>query len=246
MDITKTIKVLNKQFSSADLSEVLTFLLEKYDKKVILASSLGLEDQVLTHSLLSLNKEARIFVLDTLRLNDETYDVLNETKKKYQFEYEIYYPNKRAVNKLIQEKGINSFYESIANRKECCAIRKLEPLQRVLKTVDVWITGLRKDQSITRINMELFEYDEQHNILKVNPLINWSYDDVWEAINQYDIPYNKLHDKGYPSIGCDPCTRAIKLGEDLRAGRWWWEAADQKECGLHDNKRGKKEKIKII
>ena len=246
MDIKKTIKVLNKQFSSADLSEVLTFLLEKYDKKVILASSLGLEDQVLTHSLLSLNKEARIFVLDTLRLNDETYDVLNETKKKYQFEYEIYYPNKRAVNKLIQEKGINSFYESIANRKECCAIRKLEPLQRVLKTVDVWITGLRKDQSITRINMELFEYDEQHNILKVNPLINWSYDDVWEAINQYDIPYNKLHDKGYPSIGCDPCTRAIKLGEDLRAGRWWWEAADQKECGLHDNKRGKKEKIKII
>ncbi len=233
MDIKKTIKVLNKQFSSADLSEVLTFLLEKYDKKVILASSLGLEDQVLTHSLLSLNKEARIFVLDTLRLNDETYDVLNETKKKYQFEYEIYYPNKRAVNKLIQEKGLNSFYESIANRKECCAIRKLEPLQRVLKTVDAWITGLRKDQSITRINMELFEYDEQHNILKVNPLINWSYDDVWEAINQYDIPYNKLHDKGYPSIGCEPCTRAIKLGEDLRAGRWWWEAADQKECGLH-------------
>ena len=246
MDIKKTIKVLNKQFSSADLSEVLTFLLEKYDKKVILASSLGLEDQVLTHSLLSLNKEARIFVLDTLRLNDETYDVLNETKKKYQFEYEIYYPNKRAVNKLIQEKGLNSFYESIANRKECCAIRKLEPLQRVLKTVDAWITGLRKDQSITRINMELFEYDEQHNILKVNPLINWSYDDVWEAINQYDIPYNKLHDKGYPSIGCDPCTRAIKLGEDLRAGRWWWEAADQKECGLHNNNRGKKEKIKII
>ncbi len=246
MDIKKTIKVLNKQFSSADLSEVLTFLLEKYDKKVILASSLGLEDQVLTHSLLSLNKEARIFVLDTLRLNDETYDVLNETKKKYQFEYEIYYPNKRAVNKLTKEKGVNSFYESITNRKECCAIRKLEPLQRVLKTVDVWITGLRKDQSITRINMELFEYDEQHNILKVNPLINWSYDDVWEAINQYDIPYNKLHDKGYPSIGCDPCTRAIKLGEDLRAGRWWWEAADQKECGLHNNKRGKKEKIKII
>ncbi|MBE32809.1 phosphoadenylyl-sulfate reductase [bacterium] len=246
MDIKKTIKVLNKQFSSADLSEVLTFLLEKYDKKVILASSLGLEDQVLTHRLLSLNKEARIFVLDTLRLNDETYDVLNETKKKYQFEYEIYYPNKRAVNKLTKEKGVNSFYESITNRKECCAIRKLEPLQRVLKTVDVWITGLRKDQSITRINMELFEYDEQHNILKVNPLINWSYDDVWEAINQYDIPYNKLHNKGYPSIGCDPCTRAIKLGEDLRAGRWWWEAADQKECGLHNNKRGKKKKIKII
>ncbi len=246
MDITKTIKVLNKQFSSADLSEVLTFLLEKYDKKVILASSLGLEDQVLTHSLLSLNKEARIFVLDTLRLNDETYDVLNETKKKYQFEYEIYYPNKRAVNKLTKEKGVNSFYESIENRKECCAIRKLEPLQRVLKTVDVWITGLRKDQSITRKNMKLFEYDEQYNILKINPLINWSYDDVWEAVNQYDIPYNKLHDKGYPSIGCDPCTRAIKLGEDLRAGRWWWEAADQKECGLHNNNRGKKEKIKII
>ena len=246
MDIKKTIKVLNKQFSSADLSEVLTFLLEKYDKKVILASSLGLEDQVLTHSLLSLNKEARIFVLDTLRLNDETYDVLNETKKKYQFEYEIYYPNNDAVNKLTKEKGVNSFYESISNRKECCAIRKLEPLKRVLKTVDAWITGLRKDQSITRINMELFEYDEQHNILKVNPLINWSYDDVWEAINQYDIPYNKLHDKGYPSIGCDPCTRAIKLGENLRAGRWWWEAADQKECGLHNNKRGKKKKIKII
>jgi len=246
MDIKKTIKVLNKQFSSADLSEVLTFLLEKYDKKVILASSLGLEDQVLTHSLLSLNKEARIFVLDTLRLNDETYDVLNETKKKYQFEYEIYYPNKRAVNKLIQEKGLNSFYESIANRKECCGIRKLEPLQRVLKTVDAWITGLRKDQSITRKNMKLFEYDEQYNILKINPLINWSYDDVWKAINQYDIPYNKLHDKGYPSIGCEPCTRAIKLGEDLRAGRWWWEAADQKECGLHNNNRGKKKKIKII
>lgn len=230
------INQLNSEFRNATLIEVLAYVLDRFQDNVILASSLGLEDQILTHFVQRHSKKARIMVLDTLRLNQETYDLLKQMQEEYQVTYEIYYPNNDAVEALVSTKGTHSFYESIENRKECCHIRKIEPLTRVLKTVDAWITGLRKDQSVTRQDMALFEYDQTHKILKVNPLIHWDYETVRNVIKAEKIPYNALHDQGYPSIGCEPCTRAVKEGEDIRAGRWWWEAADQKECGLHSKK----------
>ena len=227
------INQLNQQFSQASLSDVLAYLLDRFQDKIILASSLGLEDQILTYYIQQHSNKARIMVLDTLRLNQETYDLLKRMQDEYQIKYEIYYPNNDAVKDLVAKKGMHSFYESIENRKECCQIRKIEPLKRVLKTVEAWITGLRKEQSVTRQDMTLFECDHTHDILKINPLIHWNYETVLKVIKNKKIPYNILHDQGYPSIGCEPCTRAIKEGEDIRAGRWWWEAADQKECGLH-------------
>ncbi len=227
------VEQLNKEFKTSSIKEVLRFILEKYGSKSILASSLGLEDQLLTYEWLSISPNARIFVLDTGRLNQETYDVMESTMKQYSFNYEVYQPDASDIKQLIEEKGHFSFYKSIENRKECCYLRKTKQLNKVLKTVDVWITGLRIEQSVTRKNIDLFEIDTAHNILKVNPLINWTYNEVYKDINAKDIPYNVLHDKGYPSIGCEPCTRAIKDGEDSRAGRWWWEAPEQKECGIH-------------
>ena len=232
---------LNKQFQKSSLEEVLTFVLNTYSDRIAMASSLSLEDQLLTFFAIKINPETRIFILDTLRLNKETYDVVDKTTKKYDFNYEIYYPNKIAIKKLEKQKGKFSFYESIKNRKECCAIRKTEPLLRVLKTVDAWITGIRKEQAKSRVNMELFEYDQENNLLKINPLLHWTYDQVFTQVKKLKIPYNTLHEKGYPSIGCEPCTRAIKTGDDSRAGRWWWENDElQKECGLHVNKTEKK------
>ncbi|MDC0036729.1 phosphoadenylyl-sulfate reductase [bacterium] len=227
------IDALNKQYKNASLEEVLTYAIDTFKNKCVLASSLGLEDQLLTYHFLKRNPKARIFVLDTGRLHQETYNTITQTMNQYRFNYEIYYPDTDAVEKMISKKGPNSFYESIENRKECCNIRKTEPLKRVLKTASAWITGLRRDQSITRKDMLLFEEDKTFGILKINPLINWTYQDIWEHIKKYKIPYNMLHDKGFPSIGCDPCTRAIKPEEDIRAGRWWWEDESQKECGLH-------------
>ena len=242
------IESLNNRFHTASLHEVLEFVFKTYDKHAILASSLGLEDQLLSHEWLSINAKARIFVLDTGRLNKETYDVIDKMQEKYKFDYEIYHPIQADVNTYVNTKGLNAFYERVDYRKECCHIRKTEPLGRVLKTVSVWITGLRIKQSVTRQEMQLFEYDRAHNILKVNPLIHWDFDAVFSRVKELKIPYNILHNKGYPSIGCEPCTRAIKEGEDKRAGRWWWENPDQKECGIHivDGKivRNKSEKNK--
>lgn len=232
-NINDYVNSLNDTYKNASLTEILTFLDTSFKANVILASSLGLEDQLLTHEWLGINSSARIFVLDTGRLNEETYNVMEETMQTYSFKYEILHPNEDEIQNLLSSKGSFSFYDSIENRKECCDIRKTKPLQNILKTVDAWITGLRKQQSITRTNLNLFEFDETHNIIKINPLLNWDFDSVFNEVKMKKIPYNVLHDKGYPSIGCDPCTRAIKSGEDLRAGRWWWESADQKECGIH-------------
>lgn len=224
---------LNNQFENKSLQDVLAFVFKTFKNKVVLASSLGLEDQLLTYYSINTDKKARVFVLDTGRLNQETYDVMDKTRKKYNFDYEVYYPDTSSVEQLLRTKGPNSFYESIENRKQCCSIRKTEPLKRVLKTADAWITGLRKAQSITREAMKLFETDIANNCIKINPLLKWSYTDVLNEIKRLNIPYNSLHDNGYPSIGCAPCTRAIKPGEDIRAGRWWWESPESKECGLH-------------
>ena len=212
---------------------ILSSFHDTYGDDLVLASSLGAEDQVLTHMLLKINPKARIFVLDTGRLHQETYDVMALTMARYGMRYEVHFPDRDAVETLVSEKGPNSFYESLENRKACCAIRKVAPLRRALQGVDAWVTGQRKDQSTTRTTLEEIEWDGAHHCIKLNPLADWTHADVWAYIEEHDIPVNYLHKKGYPSIGCAPCTRAVKPGEDQRAGRWWWESSDGKECGLH-------------
>lgn len=203
------------------------------NQKVALASSLGAEDQVLTDMVLKTDSEAKIFTLDTGRLHQETYDVISEVRKKYNYTIEILFPERESVEEMVNQNGPNLFFESIENRKLCCSVRKVQPLQRKLRTLDAWICGLRKEQSQNRNTVEVIEWDEGNQLFKVNPLINWNSDAVWTYLKEHQVPYNQLHDKGFPSIGCAPCTRAIQPGEDFRAGRWCWEAEDAKECGLH-------------
>jgi len=227
------ILVLNDQFKEADPIEVLTYFINKYGDKIALSSSLGAEDQVLTQMVMSVSDKARIFTLDTGRLFSETYELIDRTSKKYKTKLEVFFPQADAVQKMVQAKGINLFYDSIENRKECCYHRKLEPLKRAFEGLDAWICGLRAEQSVTRTDIQVVEWDENNNIVKINPLANWTEKQVWDYIKEKGIPYNPLHDKNYPSIGCQPCTRAILEGEDIRAGRWYWENPETKECGLH-------------
>ena len=223
----------NKRFENADPTDVLSFFLNEFDKEIALSTSLGLEDQVLTHMVHALNPKAKVFTLDTGRLFPETYDLIDRTSRKYKMNIQVFFPDQEEVETMVAENGINLFYNSIEKRKQCCGIRKLNPLARALSSLHVWITGLRRDQSITRNEVRMVEWDELNNLIKLNPLINWTEKEVWDFINKHNIPYNPLHRKGFASIGCQPCTRAIVEGEDLRAGRWWWENPDTKECGLH-------------
>ena len=225
-------KKLNEELKNSSAKEVVEYFLGNFEN-VALSSSLAVEDQVLTDLLLKTDKNAKIFTLDTGRLHPETYDVMDATNLKYGIKIDVFFPQIDKVQELYQTQGINGHYESIEKRKNCCNIRKIEPLTRALKDIQVWITGLRASQSVTRIDMPLVEWDENFKVIKVNPIINWSEEDVWTYIKTNKVPYNKLHDKGFPSIGCAPCTRAIKEGEDIRAGRWWWENPEHKECGLH-------------
>jgi phosphoadenosine phosphosulfate reductase len=163
----------------------------------------------------------------------ESYDLLEVTRQRYKVQIKVFFPQQKAVEDMVNRKGINLFYESVENRKLCCHIRKIEPLKRALENVDVWISGLRREQSVTREDLALVEWDNLNHKIKLNPLINWTSTDLWDYIRQNNIPYNPLHDQGYPSIGCQPCTRAVEPGEDIRAGRWWWEHPELKECGLH-------------
>jgi phosphoadenosine phosphosulfate reductase len=230
----KLVREYNERFMNESPMKVLEFFLKEYSGKIALASSLGAEDQVLTHMVLSIDPSLKIFTLDTGRLFPETYDLIDRTNSRFNFKMEVCFPAAKKVEKMVREKGINLFYESIQNRKQCCYIRKIEPLHRALEGYEMWITGLRKDQSITRNNNSLVELDENnHGLIKLNPLINWTEKMVWNYIEEYNIPYNKLHDQGFPSIGCQPCTRAVEPGEDVRSGRWWWELPEHKECGLH-------------
>jgi phosphoadenosine phosphosulfate reductase len=224
---------LNKRFKDARPEEVLDFVLNEHKCKAAFSTSLGAEDQVVTHMMVEADDCAKIFTLDTGRQFYEIYDTLDKTNARYGISIDVVFPDAREVEKMVKEKGINLFYESVENRKECCNIRKLKPLKRALKDYDVWITGIRRDQSVTREDMQLFEWDDELNLVKVNPLINWSEKDVWDFIRKNKVPYNILHDKGYPSIGCAPCTRAVEKGENPRNGRWWWENPETKECGLH-------------
>ena len=225
-------KELNQQLKGKTAQEVVAYFLDNY-KEVALSSSLAAEDQALSDVILKHDKSARIFTLDTGRLHPETYDVMDATNLKYNIKIDVYFPNEQSVQELYKTQGVNGHYESIEKRKHCCFVRKIEPLKRALKGLDIWFTGLRASQSVTRTEMPLVEYDANFDVIKVNPLIDWNEEDVWTYIKENKVPYNKLHDQGFPSIGCAPCTRAVKDGEDIRAGRWWWENPEHKECGLH-------------
>jgi len=223
----------NKQVSGKPAQEVLRFFADKFKGKIALSTSLGLEDQVLTHMVAEIDPSMRVFTLDTGRLFPETYDLMDTTSKKYNIRLEVFFPNAAEVEKMVNQKGINLFYDSIENRKQCCRLRKLVPLARAMQGLDAWITGLRREQSVTREDMQVVEWDENNQKLKINPLIDWSEQQAWDYVKEHRIPVNPLHKKGFASIGCQPCTRAIEPGEDIRAGRWWWENPDTKECGLH-------------
>ena len=214
--------------------EVLKWAIDNLHPKIAMASSFGAEDAAVIDMMMKINPKARIFTLDTGRLNQETYDVMDEIRGKYNINIEVMFPDQREVEQMVRVNGMNLFYQSMGNRKLCCGIRKVHPLNKMLATLDGWITGLRNDQTQNRAGAKKIEIDDQHNgMIKINPIIDWSWEQTWDYIKTNNIPYNKLHDKGYPSIGCEPCTRAIKPGEPLRAGRWWWETDPEKECGLH-------------
>ena len=211
----------------------------------VFASSLAAEDMVLTDLILKAGLPIGIFSLDTGRLHPETLDVLGKVKATYGYDIALYTPQPQAVDAYVAVNGMNAFYDSVEMRRECCRIRKVEPLGRALAGNKAWVTGQRRAQSTTRAELHVQEDDPAHGMTKFNPLADWSEDDVWNYIRANDVPYNALHDQGYPSIGCAPCTRAVQPGEDVRAGRWWWENPDSKECGLH-MVEGKLSRIKSV
>lgn len=227
------IKELIQRIEKLSIEETMGLLVDLFPNEVIFSTSFGQEDQVITQKIAKNKLPIEIFTLDTGRLFYETYDLWSKTIVKYGVSIKPYYPNTAAVEDLVSSNGINGFYQSVENRKSCCYVRKVEPLKRALQGNKVWITGLRAEQSPNRQNMQLLEWDEGNQILKYNPLLHWSMEEMLGYIKEEGIPYNTLHDKGFVSIGCAPCTRAITPGEDARAGRWWWEAS-QKECGLHE------------
>lgn len=205
----------------------------EFPGKVVFSTSFSFEDQAITHAILDAKLPVEIFTLDTGRMFAETYSVWNSTNERYQTHIKAFYPDQSALEKFVEEKGPNSFYESVDNRKSCCYIRKVEPLKRALAGKELWITGLRAEHSPDRKDLPMVEWDESNQVIKYHPLLHLTTEQVREYIKENKVPYNPLHDRGFVSIGCAPCTRAIKPGEDFRAGRWWWEDADKKECGLH-------------
>lgn len=233
-------KLLNNAkevLENLELKNALHLLTDEFPGDVVFSSSFGQEDMVLTDIIFRNDIPIEIFTLDTGRLFQETYDLMDLTRARYNKEFKIYFPDAEDVEEYVNTKGMNAFYESVENRKECCFIRKVKPLKRALHGKKVWVTGLRAEQSENRAHLPVWEWDEGFNIYKFNPLLDWSYDKVLEYIKLYHVPYNKLHDKGFISIGCAPCTRAILPGEHPRAGRWWWENS-KKECGLHSHQPG--------
>lgn len=218
----------------ADAGAVLSWAEERFGAGAVIASSFGVEDVVLIDLAHRHAPSLRVFTLDTGRLHPETYQVMEEVRRRYRIAIDSFFPDRAAVERLTREKGFFSFRQSIGERKECCAIRKLEPLSRALAGRKAWITGLRREQSVTRAGVGVIERDAAHGgMVKLNPLAAWTEAQVWEYARRHDVPVNALHEQGYPSIGCAPCTRAIEAGEDVRAGRWWWEEPEHKECGLH-------------
>jgi len=235
---------LEKELTGKEIVNQLQYLIERFPGEVIISSSFGLEDQAITHFIAKNNLEVKVFTLDTGRMFPETYSTWSRTVEKYNFNISAYYPDADSLQTFITQKGPNSFYESVDNRKQCCFIRKVEPLQRALKGYKIWITGIRAEQSNNRQDMPMLEWDEVNHIIKFHPLLSWTWGQVKQFVSRNDVPYNPLHDKGFVSIGCAPCTRATKPGEDFRAGRWWWEDSTKKECGLHIHVHEEEEEVK--
>ncbi len=237
MDLQKTANQYNAELAEKTIVEQLQFLASKHPGKVVFTTSFGYEDQVITDMIFANDIDIKVITLDTGRLFPETYKVFRSTVERYKKEIRVYFPPTEEVEALVTKKGPFSFYESLENRKECCFIRKVIPLKRALSGNEIWITGLRASQSNNRAEMNAFEVDGGNNIVKYNPLKDWSLEQTIDYVKQNNVPYNVLHDKGFVSIGCQPCTRAIQPGEDFRAGRWWWEQGSGKECGLHAVKK---------
>jgi phosphoadenosine phosphosulfate reductase len=225
---------IKQQTTGLEPIEALRLLANTFPGKIIFSTSFGWEDQVITHMIFANKLPIKVFTLETGRLFPETYYVWNRTMEIYGQPIHAYYPQSELLEQMVSTKGPNSFYESVENRKECCGIRKIEPLKRALAGNGCWITGIRAEQSETRQFMNNVEWDEQNNLVKFHPIYNWTLDEVKDYIKLYNIPYNSLHDRGFPSIGCAPCTRAVQPADDFRAGRWWWEDQSKKECGLHE------------
>ncbi len=214
--------------------DVLSWALERFGDRIVVASSFGVEDVALIDMAAAIRPDVRVFMLDTGRLHQATYDVMDRIRNRYQLRIEVMFPDAPRVEAMVREHGINLFYDSPESRRRCCLARKVEPLKRMLTTVDAWVTGLRRDQGVTRGQVAHVELDHANNsIVKVNPLADWTSEQVWDYVKANRVPYNALHDGGFPSIGCEPCTRPVKPGEDARSGRWWWENPDTRECGLH-------------
>jgi len=226
---------LNDKVRGMTAEQIIRFSYREFGDKLVFASSLGEEDQVITDLISKISNDIEIFTLDTGRLFQETYELLSKTQKKYSMPFKVYYPDNEAVENMVRNYGINLFYESVANRKLCCGLRKVEPLKRALKNSDAWLSGLRSSQSITRSDLKVFQWDDINLKIKISPLADWSLDQVHEYIQKNNIDISPLHARGFISIGCASCTRAVNEGEDVRSGRWWWENPENKECGLHDN-----------
>jgi phosphoadenosine phosphosulfate reductase len=233
LTLESRIPALLSALEGLSAQEGLRLLASEFEGSIAFSSSLGIEDQLITHYIFSAQLPVRVFTLDTGRLFNESYTLLNKTNERYGRKLEVYFPKHEAVEQLVNEKGPLSFYHSVENRKECCYIRKVEPLKRALQGVQLWITGLRAEQSDNRQGLQLLEWDKGFGVIKYNPLLHWSLEEVFQTVKLLQVPYNPLHDKGFVSIGCAPCTRAIQPGENFRSGRWWWEDNSKKECGLH-------------
>jgi len=225
----------SRDLEGSTATEIVSWALERFESRLSLACSFQAEGSVLIDLMHRVRgNDFRVFTLDTGRLNQETYDCMDAIRERYGVKIEVFFPEAGAVEKLVRENGMNLFYDSVDLRKSCCAARKVEPLTRALKDLAAWMTGLRREQAVTRADVRKIEVDKDHGgIVKINPLVDWSHEEVWAYIRKNNVPYNRLHKQGYPSIGCAPCTRAVEPGEDLRAGRWWWENPNTKECGLH-------------
>lgn len=228
------VKNLNREFERSSPEEILAWASESLGSSVALATSFQVQGMVLVDMFAKADPGARIFTLDTGRLHSRTYEAMERTREKYGINIEVLFPDTAEVEEMVTSHGVNLFYKSLENRRLCCQVRKTNPLNGYLKTLNAWITSIRAVQTELRAEANRFEIDYLHGkILKINPMLDWTIDRVWDYVRKNDVPYNKLHDMGYPSIGCAPCTRAVEKGEDPRAGRWWWEHGSDKECGIH-------------
>lgn len=231
---TASLAQLHRSIHSLSIRDALQVLSDLYPGKLVFSTSFSMEDQVITHEIAESGLSIQLFTLDTGRLFAETYSVWNSTLTRYGIPVKAYYPDRSLLESFVEKNGPNAFYESVDNRKTCCQIRKVEPLKRALAGNAVWITGLRAEHSSARQDLPQLEWDASNQLIKYHPLLNWDTESVKNYIAQHNVPYNPLHDRGFVSIGCAPCTRATQPGEDFRAGRWWWEDSSKKECGLHE------------